>query len=271
MENLDYTLSKAIYAKRNHCVRPYLLKDHRIEISDGRYLALEEILNKKNKPYCPVSIHLENGVTCITGANMGGKTISLKLVGLVAMLTQYGFYVPCKEAKIGLSNYIHILIGDSQSVQRGLSSFGGEMEELKEILNISKERSLLLIDEIASGTNPLEGHALTKSIVEYFNTKPYISLITTHYDNVAEGEGIKNMQVIGLANADLKKLEKELRYANSGERIGIISKYMDYRLYQLKDDEEIPKDALNIARMLGIYDEIIENAKKHINGRKGKA
>ena len=64
---------------------------------------------------------------------MGGKTISLKLSGLVPILAQYGFFVPCQKAKVGLSNYMQILIGDSQSVERGLSSFGSEMEELKEI------------------------------------------------------------------------------------------------------------------------------------------
>ena len=262
---LDFTLSKAVYARHHNCVKPQIVTDHRIEIEEGRHLVVEEILNQKNKPYCPVSIRLQDGVTCITGANMGGKTVSLKLVGLVAMLTQYGFFVPCRAAKVGLSNYIHILIGDSQSVQRGLSSFGSEMEELKEILDQSRERSLLLIDEIASGTNPIEGLALTKSLVGYLRARPYISLITTHFDSVTVGEDIKNMQVRGLANADFNKLEKELRYANRRERIEIIQKYMDYRLYHAENDEEIPKDALNIAKMLGIYDEIIENAKTYIN------
>lgn len=262
---LDFTLSKAIYAKNHNCVKPQLVPGHAIEIEEGRHLVVEEILNQKSKPYCPVSISLQDGVTCITGANMGGKTVSLKLVGLVAMLTQYGFFVPCSAAKVGLSNYIHILIGDSQSMQRGLSSFGSEMEELKEILDQSRERSLILIDEIASGTNPVEGLALTKSMVGYLKTRPYISLITTHFDSVTVGEGIKNMQVRGLANADFGKLEKEIRYANRRERIEIIQKYMDYRLYHAENDEEIPKDALNIAKMLGIYDEIIENAKKFLN------
>ena len=262
---LDFTLSKAIYAKQHKCVKPDLIVEHRIEIEEGRHLVVEEILNEKNKPYCPVGISLQDGVTCITGANMGGKTVSLKLVGLVAILTQYGFFVPCNNAKVGLSNYIHILIGDSQSMQRGLSSFGSEMEELKEILDNSRERSLLLIDEIASGTNPVEGLALTKSLVGYLKIRPYISLITTHFDSVTVGEDIKNMQVRGLAHADFTKLEKELRYANRRERIEIIAKYMDYRLYHAENDEEIPKDALNIAKMLGIYDEIIENAKAYLN------
>ena len=70
---------------------------------------------------------------------------------------------------------------------------------------------------------------------------------------------------MGLVNADFQRLEKELRYANRRERIEIIQKYMDYRLYHANNDEEIPKDALNIAKMLGIYDEIIENAKKYLN------
>ena len=262
---LDFTLAKAVYAKQHRCVKPTLVREHRIEIEEGRHLVVEGILNQKNKTYCPVSISLGDGVTCITGANMGGKTVSLKLVGQVAMLTQYGFFVPCGSAKIGLSNYIHILIGDSQSMQRGLSSFGGEMEELKEILDNSRERSLILIDEIASGTNPVEGLALTKSLVGYLKTRPCISLITTHFDSVAAGEGVSNMQVRGLADADFTRLEKEIRYANRRERIGIIQKYMDYRLYHVEEDEEIPKDALNIAKMLGIYDEIIENAKKILN------
>lgn len=265
MGDLDFTLAKAVYAKHHNCVRPELAAEHEIEIEDGRHLVVEEILQQKGTPYCPVSIRLLDGVTCITGANMGGKTVSLKLVGLVAMLTQYGFFVPCSSARIGLSNYIHILIGDSQSMQRGLSSFGSEMEELKEILDQSRERSLLLIDEIASGTNPFEGLALTKSLVGYLKVRPYISLITTHFDSVTVGEGIKNMQVRGLANADFTKLEREIRYANRRERIEIIQKYMDYRLYHAENDEEIPKDALNIAKMLGIYEEIIENAKTFLS------
>ncbi len=261
---LDFTLAKALYAKEHNCIKPDIVNEHVIEITEGRNLVVEEVLLKKDKSYCPVSISLKDEVNCITGANMGGKTVSLKLVGLVALLAQYGYFVPCSEARIGLSNYIHILIGDSQSVERGLSSFGSEMEELKEILDNSKEKSLLLIDEIASGTNPVEGLALTISLVAYLKKRPYISLITTHFDSVTVGEGIKNMQVKGLADADFKRLEKELRYANRRERIEIISKYMDYRLYHAKNDEEIPKDALNIAKMLGIYDEIINDAKSFL-------
>jgi dsDNA-specific endonuclease/ATPase MutS2 len=192
---------------------------------------------------------------------MGGKTVSLKMAGLVALLAQYGFFVPCASAELGLSSYIHILIGDTQSMQRGLSSFGSEMEELKDILDQSRDDALIMIDEIANGTNPVEGLALTKSIVSYLNSKKYITVITTHFDNVAVGDQVRSMQVRGLAGADIDKLVRELRYANRKERIEVIAKYMDYRLFPVGSGEEIPKDALNIAKMLGIYDEIIENAK----------
>lgn len=261
---LDITLSKALYAKKHRCVKPEILEEHRLIIEEGRHLKVEDVLLSKGKSYCPVSISLEEGVTCITGANMGGKTVSLKLAGLVAILTQYGFFVPADRAQVGLSNYMQILIGDSQSVERGLSSFGSEMEELKEILDNSKERSLLLIDEIASGTNPVEGLALTRSLVDYLKVRNYISLITTHFETVTEDPEVRNMQVCGLAGVDFSLLDREIRYANRKERIDIISKYMDYRLRQVENQSEVPKDALNIAKMLGIGSDIIERAKDYM-------
>jgi len=268
---LDIAVSKAVYALKSNCTTPEIVEEHVIEITEGRHLQVEELLNSKNRDYCPISITLSDGVTCITGANMGGKTVSLKLVGLVSLLAQNAFFVPCQKAVIGLSNYMQILIGDNQSLERGLSSFGSEMEVLKEILDNRKDRSLFLIDEIASGTNPLEGFALTKSLVVYLKDKPYISLITTHFDSVAEGGDVNNMQVVGLANADFDKLDREIRYSEKRERINIISKYMDYRLDQVTKDKKVPKDALNIAKMLGINEEIIENAKKYLEGGRGNA
>ena len=261
---LDITLSKAIYADRHDCVMPEIVNEHVIEFEDGRNLQVEDILKEKGKEYCPVSIALDDGVTCITGANMGGKTVSLKLVGMVAILAQHGFFVPCRRARVGLSNYMQILIGDSQSIERGLSSFGSEMEELMEILDNGRDRSLILIDEIASGTNPAEGLALTKSLVDYLKTKAYITLITTHFETVTEDVSVRNMQVKGLAGADFSRLDKEIRYAGRKERIDIISRYMDYRLVLVEDAAEIPKDALNIAKMLGIDRDIIEKAKEYM-------
>lgn len=261
---LEFTLAKALYAIKNDLVKPEIANDHIIEIEDGKNIQVESILREKGKDYTPISISLRDGVTVITGANMGGKTISLKLSGQVPVLTQYGFFVGAKKAKVGLSNFIQLLIGDSQSVERGLSSFGSEMEELKEILDHGQDRSLILIDEIASGTNPSEGTALTKSLVDYLIKKPYISLITTHFETVTDKADVVNMQVTGLSNVDFEKLSREIQHKNRRERINIISKYMDYRLRRVDEKGQVPKDALNIATMLGLDLEIIEGAKKYI-------
>lgn len=259
----DFHIAKAVYADEHSCVRPEITDEHLIEFREARHIQVEDILKSKGKEYCPISVELKEGVTCITGANMGGKTVSLKLTGLIAILAQYGFFVPCESARVGLSSYMQILIGDSQSVERGLSSFGSEMEELKEIMDNGKNRSLLLIDEIASGTNPVEATALTRAIVDYLRQRPYITLMTTHFDAVTLGQ-VVNLQVTGLSGTDFGLLDKELRYANRKERINIIGRYMDYRLRRVENGGEVPKDALNIARMLGIDSEIIDKAKEYI-------
>lgn len=261
---LDLALARALYSIQHDLTRPEIVDEHIVEFEEGRNIQVEDVIRSKGKTYCPISLSLADGVTLITGANMGGKTISLKLAGQIPMLAQYGFFVPAKKAKIGLSNYVQILIGDSQSVERGLSSFGSEMEELKEILDRGQERSLILIDEIASGTNPTEGTALTKSLVDYLIEKPYISLITTHFESVTEREGIVNMQVRGLSDCNFDLLNREIQYANRRDRINIISKHMDYRLYRVDNQTQVPKEALSIAAMLGINREIIEGAKKYI-------
>lgn len=264
MGQLDLALAKAIYSIKHNLVKPEIVNEHIVEFEEGRNIQVEDIVKGKGKEYCPVSIKLKDGVTVITGANMGGKTVSLKLSGQIPILAQYGFFVPAKKARVGLSNYMQILIGDSQSVERGLSSFGSEMEELKEILDKGQDRSLILVDEIASGTNPTEGTALTKSLVDYLITKPYISLITTHFESVTEREGVVNMQVRGLADCDFGQLNREINHANRRDRINIISKYMDYRLCRVENEKQVPKDALNIAAMLGIDKAIIDGAKKYI-------
>ena len=264
MGALDLALARAIYAMKHDLTKPEIVEDHVISFEDGRNLQVEDIIREKGKTFCPISLSLADGVTMITGANMGGKTISLKLAGQIPILAQYGFFVPAKHAKIGLSNHMQILIGDSQSVERGLSSFGSEMEELKEILDKGQERSLILIDEIASGTNPTEGTALTKSLVDYLIKKPYISLITTHFESVTERKDIVNMQVRGLADCNFTLLNREIQHANRRDRINIISKYMDYRLYRVDSEAQVPKEALSIAAMLGINKEIIEGAKKYM-------
>ncbi len=266
---LDLAVAKAEYAEKRRCVLPEITEEHVVEFDEGRHLQVEEILKKDGSAYCPISIRLADGVTCIMGANMGGKTVSLKLAGLVPLMAQYGFHVPCRSARIGLSSSVSILIGDAQSIERGLSSFGSEMEELKRMLDGSEAGALLLIDEIAGGTNPSEGQALTRSIIDHLKERAYITLMTTHYELGAD-EDIVRLQVTGLAEADLSQLDTQLKTASEKDRIDVIRRYMDYRLRRQEGQADVPRDALHIAQMLGIESDIIDRAKHYLGkGEKG--
>ena len=262
---LDLAIAKAEYAQKRRCCVPEIVTEHGIAFEDGRHLQVEEILHRDGGTYCPISIELEDGVTCITGANMGGKTISLKLVGLVMLMAQYGMPVPCRSAKLGLCSSVQILIGDSQSIERGLSSFGSEMEALKTMLETKADRALLLIDEIASGTNPSEGQALTRAIIDTLKASLCITLITTHFEGVAEADDVVNLQVMGLSGADLSQLDSQLKSADAQGRIEVIHRFMDYRLKRVDGRGDVPHDALHIAQMLGIGSDIIETAKDYLS------
>jgi DNA mismatch repair ATPase MutS len=258
---LDLLIAKAKFAVDYNCIKPEIVKEHIIEIEDGIHPKVAEMLLKKNLKFTPISISLKKGVTCITGANMGGKTITLKLVGLLSAMAQYGLFVTAKKMTLGLSEYIKSSIGDMQSTDSGLSTFGGEVKVVKEAITRADERGLILIDELARGTNPEEGYAISKAIVEYLKDKQAITVLTTHYDNVADLEDVVHLQVVGLSNLDMKKLKEEI---NAEEGFEIINKYMDYRLRKVDKDTPIPKDALNIARIMGLDDEIISLAEKNL-------
>lgn len=135
------------------------------------------------------------------------------------------------------------------------------MEELREALDALGERGFLLIDEVASGTNPQEGRAISKGLISYLMEKKIISLITTHFDTVTDIKGVKNLQVAGLENADFDELKRKLRYSNRKERIELVAGYMDYSLKEQKNKKDVPREALKIAEILGIYPEIIDRAK----------
>lgn len=253
----DYLIAKANYAQKTHSVEPEIISELEIDIKTGRNLKLERTLKEKHREYVPVDVDLRKSVVCITGANMGGKTVSLRMIGQIAALAAYGMFVPCEYARVCLFDHIFISVGDDQSIEKGLSTFGAEIVNLKEALDYSDKRCLILIDELAGGTNPKEGYAITKAVVNYLKKKDCITVLTTHYDNVANDDDVQNLQVAGLVlpgEADLFKINN----------IEQISKYMDYRLIEMKYKKDIPKDAIKIAKMAGIYEGIIRDAENYL-------
>jgi len=256
---LDFLLGKAHFAEKINGVKPVILHEHMILIEEGRHPKVEESLRERELKFTPVTISIKEGVSCITGANMGGKTVSLKLVGLLCAMAQYGLFVPAEKMEIGLNNFINASIGDMQSADRGLSTFGSEIQMVKEAVKQSNNKGLILIDELARGTNPEEGFAISKAVVNYLKDKNSITLITTHYDNIADMEDIGHLQVVGLSNIDFEKLKITLENYDGTD---LINKYMDYRLIEVKNKKEVPRDALNIARLMGLDEDIIKEAEK---------
>lgn len=258
---IDLLLAKALFAEKYRCVKPNITKEHIIKIEDGRHLKVEDMVERSGKKYTPISISLEDKVTCITGANMGGKTVALKMVAQIVAATQFGLYVPCKKCIIGLSDFVYISTGDSQSIEEGLSTFGAEISGLKEILENTKEKGLVLIDELARGTNPIEGYVITKAVINYLLKENSISIITTHYDNTTTDHRIQKLQVKGLTKIDDERVKRQL-LENTKKGMEIISQYMDYRLIKVESTKQVPKDAIRIARFMGLNEEILEDAER---------
>jgi dsDNA-specific endonuclease/ATPase MutS2 len=229
-------------------------------IEDGFNPQLVDSLNACGKSFTPVSINLKSGMTVITGANMGGKSVTLKTVVLNLMLLHAGFYVCAKEACLPVLDFIELISDDLQSVSQGLSTFGAEIMRLREMLALAgKGTGFMGFDEFARGTNPNEGCYMAKALCACLNKLPSISLLTTHYDGVAD-DTMTHYQVIGLENADFIGLKEKinLKYTNS---IDIIQSCMDYRLKRVTSNTQVPRDALNISMLMGLDDEIITIAK----------
>jgi len=228
---------------------PRLSPSGSIRITNGRHLLVEAGLRKKGKDYTSVSVSLNEGVALITGANMGGKTVSLKMIGLLQGMFQYGLLIPADDMETRLLRFIYVSAGDEQNIDQGLSTFGAEIKSINEALKKSVQGGLILVDELARGTNPHEGYAISAAIIEFLKKKPSFTVITTHFDGLVT-EGVKHLQVKGLRNLDYTKLD------NTSQ----ISDFMDYNLIEIQGEVGIPRDALNISKIMGMPDEIISHA-----------
>lgn len=261
---LDFSIGKILLGDEIDAVEPRIVKDPYIKIDEGRHPLVEQRLRKEGKGYTPISVTLEKGVTLVTGANMGGKTITLKMIALITGMAQLGLYVPAKEAIIGPVSFIYFSSGDEQSQEMGLSTFGAEIYQLKRITEDTKENGLVLIDELARGTNPKEGYAISRGVLEYFKKREGISVVTTHFDGLSRIKNIRHLQVVGLRKVDPEKLKSELAYAEEGK--GVLEKYMDYRLEERTHLEEVPKEAIMIARLMGLREDILQTAEEILAG-----
>lgn len=247
--SLDLLMAKAKFAKQYSGHRPKISKNSLLSMKKAVNLELKEMLASKGKDYTPIDIEVGEGVTIITGANMGGKSVALKTITENLVLFHMGFFVLAEEASLPLVDFVFFISDDMQDISKGLSTFGAEIMKLKEV-NVFLElgKGFLAFDEFARGTNPKEGQKFVRALARFLNQKQSISLITTHFDGVVE-EGMSHYQVVGLKNIDFSALKYKIGLNNKS--MELIQDCMDFRLEKAKM-EEVPKDALNIAKLIGL-------------------
>lgn len=262
---LDLWMAKAAFAMGYQCVRPQIVGEG-IHIELGRHIKVEAQLKGENRPYEAISISVNSGVTCITGANMGGKTVSLKLLGMLTAMAQYGLFVPAKAMSLAPRHFILTSIGDLQNIDQGLSTFGAEIVKVSDAVKVAMLDGLILIDELARGTNPREGYAISKAIIDHLARQASISVITTHFDGLADGVGVKHLQVKGLSDADFGQIMLEMEN-NPSRGLSLLHESMDYQLIEVTKPEEVPKDAIRIAKLMGLDEGILESAKEALRHR----
>ena len=253
---LDFIIQKALFAVRFGGVLPEIT-DTELELTDMVNPELVDLLEEKGRAFVPVSIGLDHGATVITGANMGGKSVAMKTVALNVLLLQAGFLVCAKKARMPLFNSVKMLFDDLQSIQSGLSGFGSEIVEFQKALaEVEQGYALFLLDEFARGTNPDEGAVIVQAVTKYLSDVHAISLLTTHYDKVAEFADA-HYQIIGLRDVDPEQIRMELA-ATGEDGVAVIARHMNYGLYRVEGKSDCPRDALNICRMLSLKQEILE-------------
>ncbi|WP_394903690.1 endonuclease MutS2 [Clostridium butyricum] len=175
----DMILAKAKYSREINGIKPRLNDCGYINIIQGRYNLIENCI--------PLDFQIGDSYRSliITGPNAGGKTVVLKTVGLMTLAVMSGFHVSCREgSEMSVFDKVFVDIGDNQSVENSLSTFSSHVKNLAEILKDSRKNTLLLFDEIGSGTEPNEGAALAIAILEEFYHKDCITVASTHYGEI---------------------------------------------------------------------------------------
>jgi DNA mismatch repair protein MutS2 len=244
ISTLDFIRAKALFAKAINACLPQLSKQPEILLKQA-YHPLLFLQNKVLvKPIVPLDIHLhkEQRLIVISGPNAGGKSIALKTIGLFQLMLQSGLLVPCKENSVMCYfNQMMEDIGDTQSIENELSTYSSRLQRMKKYLAIANERSLLLIDEFGSGTEPEMGSAIAETMLESFAADKTFGIITTHYT----GLKILANALTGVSNANmLFDVEKLLP------------------TYQLDIGQPGSSYTLEVAQNIGLPNAIIKRSKE---------
>lgn len=187
MGELDFIMAKAVVSSRFRAGKPVLSDRGELLLRKARHPLLEEALQKEGKEIVPLDITLtpQKRILLISGPNAGGKSVCLKTVGLLQYMFQWGMLIPASESsELTVFDDMFVDIGDDQSIENDLSTYSSHLLNMKEAVTRADDRSLVLIDEFGSGTEPAAGGAIAEEILSEFEKKGCYGVITTHYTNL---------------------------------------------------------------------------------------
>lgn len=239
---LEFVMARVFFAKETGCICPIPSSRPVIDWTLARHPLLERSLKKQGRQIVPLDILLDKDgkILIISGPNAGGKSVCLKTVGLIQYMLQCGLPVPLGEnSKCGIFSEMLIDIGDDQSIENDLSTYSSHLVTMKRMMKAANSTTLLLVDEMGSGTEPTIGGAMAEAILERFHEQGAWAVITTHYQNLKHfadsHKGVRN----GAMLYDRQKMEA---------------------LFQLQIGNPGSSFAIEIARKIGIPNDVIQRA-----------
>ncbi len=201
VSEIDFCQAKAKLSLEFGCVRPRLVRGGEFRLRDARHILLEHRLRQTGGGAVPIGFELDDAhkVLVISGPNAGGKTVVLKTVGLIALMSHMGLHVPAQEALLPVFDQVYADIGDQQSIAADLSTFTAHMRNIAAMAKKVVPPVLLLLDEVGTGTDPEEGAALAVAIVDHFRRAGATTFASTHYNPLkmwaSQTEGVLNASV----------------------------------------------------------------------------
>lgn len=252
LTRIDSLRAKARWAISNDAVRPIISTEGRLLLRKARHPLLQQTLRSQSKEIVPLDMELDSvrRILVISGPNAGGKSVCLKTTGILQYMVQCGFLVPALEnSEFPLFDSLMIDIGDQQSLENDLSTYSSHLVNMRAMLDEASERTLILIDEFGSGTEPTIGGAISESILERFVERKAYGVITTHYANIkyfaSRNEGVAN----GAMAFDVRNIQP---------------------LFSLEMGKPGSSFAIEVARKIGLPEDIVQKAmdkagEDHIN------